>query len=482
MSGASMFWRDVLHGCQLDRLLPLPYDRHRLTNEHRTGRTALISFDLDENISHDLFTCASYNGISLRQLTLALYYIFLFKVTDGERDLCVGMNINNRYRSELKTIIGLFDNIIPLRCHFNPNLSFQQHLQKISDMERSSMEFSYLPLDRIFDQHPGSSSSFLSVCFDFGSNQNGISQNDLMVGVTSLRPLFGLNNESEYKISNQFDFTISIKHDIITDQLSCAIYTSVDLFSKASMETMANRFLHMVQSACDITNSLATRAINELSTALPTEQLLMQSVNNTATQTSFPTCLHHDFVQRVTEYPQKLAVELDEQSLTYSELLHYGQLLSLHLMNEYGVTRGETICQCIERSISTVVGLVAVEFVGGIYCPLSPRDPRQRLQALLQQTNSRIVLVHHSTKQKFNDDIISPDIDLIFTQTHSSDETHVGRLSNVIVSPNHVAYIVFTSGSTGIPKAVCFSATYCLRPFSFVHFRHKYDTGTLVVV
>ena len=129
-----------------------------------------------------------------------------------------------------------------------------------------------------------------------------------------------------------------------------------------------------------------------------------------------------------------------------------------------------------------MVGLVAVAFVGGIYCPLSPRDPQQRLQALLQQTNSRIVLVHHSTKKKFNDDIISPDIDLIFTQTQSSDETHVDRLSNVIVSPNHVAYIIFTSGSTGIPKAVCFSAAYCLLPFSFVRFRRKYDTGTLLVV
>ena len=58
---------------------------------------------------------------------------------------------------------------------------------------------------------------------------------------------------------------------------------------------------------------------------------------------------------------------------------------------------------------------MAIEMVGAVYCPLSPRDPLHRLQALLQQTQSRLVLVHWLTKTKFNDDIISFDIDSILT-------------------------------------------------------------------
>ena len=45
--------------------------------------------------------------------------------------------------------------------------------------------------------------------------------------------------------------------------------------------------------------------------------------------------------------------------------------------------------------------MMAIEMVGGVYCPLSPRDPQHRLHALVQQTQSRLVLVHWLTKTKF---------------------------------------------------------------------------------
>jgi non-ribosomal peptide synthetase component F len=65
-------------------------------------------------------------------------------------------------------------------------------------------------------------------------------------------------------------------------------------------------------------------------------------------------CIHHEFVRQAMKYPQKLAVELDDQSLTYSELLYYIQLLSLDLLTNYGIIPGEIICQCTERSLSMV--------------------------------------------------------------------------------------------------------------------------------
>ena len=91
---------------------------------------------------------------------------------------------------------------------------------------------------------------------------------------------------------------------------------------------------------------------------------------------------------------------------------------------------------------------------GGVYCPLSPRDPQNRLNALLQQTQSHLVLVHCLTKSKFNDDIISLDIDSILCITKINTDIDIYQLSNVEVIPDNIAYIIFTSGSTGTPKAV----------------------------
>ena len=98
--------------------------------------------------------------------------------------------------------------------------------------------------------------------------------------------------------------------------------------------------------------------------------------------------------------------------------------------------------------------MMAIEMIGGVYCPLSPRDPQHRLYALLKQTESRLVLIHHLTKTKFNDNIISLDIDLLLTDNDVESDVDIDRLSNVVITSDNIAYIIFTSGSTGRPKAV----------------------------
>ena len=65
MTAANMFWLDTLHDCKLDQSLPLPFDRYRLSNEHRTGRGISISFDFGQHLSHHFLTYASSNNINL---------------------------------------------------------------------------------------------------------------------------------------------------------------------------------------------------------------------------------------------------------------------------------------------------------------------------------------------------------------------------------------------------------------------------------
>ena len=99
--------------------------------------------------------------------------------------------------------------------------------------------------------------------------------------------------------------------------------------------------------------------------------------------------------------------------------------------------------------------MMAIEMVGGVYCPLSPRDPQHRLHALVQQTQSHLVLVHQLTKKKLNRGITSRDIDAILTEPDVDTEVDVDRLTDVLTTADNIAYIIFTSGSTGISKAVC---------------------------
>ncbi|CAF1093095.1 unnamed protein product [Adineta steineri] len=92
--------------------------------------------------------------------------------------------------------------------------------------------------------------------------------------------------------------------------------------------------------------------------------------------------------------------------------------------------------------------------VGSAYCPLSVRDPPQRLQVLVNQTQSRLVLVHASTPAIFSPDNLTLNIDCIIRLEERFSEINLNELSDVPVTTESVAFVIFTSGSTGIPKAV----------------------------
>jgi fengycin family lipopeptide synthetase D len=92
--------------------------------------------------------------------------------------------------------------------------------------------------------------------------------------------------------------------------------------------------------------------------------------------------------------------------------------------------------------------------IGGVYCPLSPHDPEHRLHSLVEQTQSRLVLVHSSTKTKFSDHIILFNMDSLLINNLVANDANIDQISNIILTPKNIAYIIFTSGSTGTPKAV----------------------------
>jgi fengycin family lipopeptide synthetase D len=91
---------------------------------------------------------------------------------------------------------------------------------------------------------------------------------------------------------------------------------------------------------------------------------------------------------------------------------------------------------------------------GAVYCPLSPRDPEQRLRALVEQTQSRFVLVHWMTRDKFKDDDFVFDINGAINTDKVVNDDDLERMSSVTVTSDSIAYVIFTSGSTGTPKAV----------------------------
>jgi non-ribosomal peptide synthetase component F len=355
MTAASLFWVDALHNCSIDQSLPLPFDRYRLCDEHRTGRGISVSFDFGEYLSHEFLAHSLLNNIAPEHLALACYYTFLFKLTNGECDLCIGMNTDGRYKEELMSVIGMFVNAIPLRCQLDPQWSFYQLLNHVQEIMTNSLEYSYFPLQRILAQHPNASKpAFLDISFDFHSYESNNNKSEVIIGDSSLYAMSSSIKINENEIMSKFDFTLMIQNDLNTNQLLCTIDATLDLFHAETMYKIAQRFHSMLEQLFNLTYDLMKKPVYELSLILPDERSLMSSMNNT--QVLFPSvnCIHHKFVYQVMKHSQKLAVELDDQSLTYSELLYYVHLLSLNFLNNQQLIPGEIVCQCVERSLSMV--------------------------------------------------------------------------------------------------------------------------------
>jgi non-ribosomal peptide synthetase component F len=153
------------------------------------------------------------------------------------------------------------------------------------------------------------------------------------------------------------------------------------------------------------------------------------------------------FVERACHLPNKIAVVFDDQSITYGEL--YSLVNSLACRLSRIVQPGDIVCQCVERSIEMVVGILAIFMCNTVYCPLNPYDSNQRHRTLLSEVNVKVILVHNSTAHLFidNDRICMVRID----QDNRNDPFVIDK---TVDDPSAIAFLVFTSGSTGTPKGV----------------------------
>ncbi|CAF1664970.1 unnamed protein product, partial [Adineta ricciae] len=346
MSTSGDFWRAQLDGYDLERGLVLPVDRHRLSNNERSGRAWVGQFSFDDDLSRSFLSFASSHNVTLFQLGLATFYAYLFKLTGGQQDLCVGSINANRYRVELRDLIGMFVATLPYRVQLDPNGSFEQLVEQVRDRCLSILEHSHYPLQHIIGSHHAP--AFLETMFDFITIESNDEQMSLDGAVLESVPL-----EQSDSIA-KFDMMVTLVHSQSTG-ISCSIVCSQDLFDDTTVQLMTERFScllhHLFNSALFTTEK---QPLHQLSLILPHEQLLIDAMKNNDNHrpSSTDQTISQLFCEKVSSYSQKVAVDLDEQSLTYSELLVYAQHLAVVLIDTHGVKEGDIVCQCVERSLS----------------------------------------------------------------------------------------------------------------------------------
>ncbi|CAF1171409.1 unnamed protein product [Didymodactylos carnosus] len=390
------------------------------------------------------------------------YYLLLNKIANNEKDLCVSCVSSNRYRSEIESLIGNTANTVPYYFKLNPEKTFEQLLKQVKHLCLDIMNYSYLPYSEILKlyAHQRTSAIFLPYVDATLSFETTLDNNIYLNDQTSMSKLIDQKSLNLIRQSVKFDFTLIINYDTEEQKLHYSFNYSHDVFNHSTIEIISQRFEQLVEQLFNSLFNKQTQPIYELSLILPFERQLLYDINQTHVDYGRDQlkCIHHLFVDRVLDYSQKVSVILDEQSLTYSELLYYVQLVSVQLIQVHHVRPQQIICQCLERSIEMSIGILSIITCGAIYAPFNPQDPSARLQSLLQDSQSNHIIVHQFTKEKFciNEAVVDLiNINQIISQAGDSIEYRdFNYLSSVQTNIDKIAYVLFTSGSTGIPKAV----------------------------
>ncbi|MCH9617237.1 MAG: Tyrocidine synthase 3 [Chlamydiia bacterium] len=157
----------------------------------------------------------------------------------------------------------------------------------------------------------------------------------------------------------------------------------------------------------------------------------------------------HLVSRNAKKIPTKVAVRYSDKALSYLELDNLSTLLASQLIQK-GVQPGDVIGIGLFNSISLLVGILGVLKSGGVYLPLDPNYPDTRISNMTKDSNTKLIIIDNDSRtffesiqiDKYNFDILSPN--------HTVVELP-------ILSPKQPAYVVYTSGSTGIPKGILVS-------------------------
>ncbi|MEJ7738042.1 MAG: amino acid adenylation domain-containing protein [Chitinophagaceae bacterium] len=430
------YWKQQLAG--VPPLLELPTDHLRPSEPSYQG--ASLSFSLSTIFSASLNQLSKQSDTTLFMTLLAAFNTLLHRYTNQE-DIAIGHPIAECSIGETGKLKDSLQNILVMRTDLSGNPGFRELLVRIRKLVLDAYAHKDLSLERLVEvlssERGSNHLSLFQVMFSYQDfNVNETDANRL---IKSFR-----TKENQTPL---IDLSLSIED---TPQGLIGVWEyNMNLFDANTIARMAEHFKILLEGI--IANP--EQRISQLPILSKAErhQLLFEW-NNTYTKYPDDKCIHELFEEQVIKTPNFVAVMFEKQQLTYNELNERSNQLAHYLRNN-GVKEETLVPICIVRSVEMIIGILGVLKAGGAYVPIDPNYPRTRIQHMLKDTNSSIVLSTTECIELLNDQVNTAKIvDLKYEWSIIAEQPTVNLENNAV--PSNLAYVIYTSGSTGKPKGV----------------------------
>lgn len=368
---------------------------------------------------------------------LSVFKILLYKYS-SQKDLIVGIPITNRDRKELESVIGFFDETLPLRSKISGELTFSSAL----DIVKQTTSEAFSNKDTSFE------TIVKAVNPERSLSVNPIFQVMFIYNKDEPMPLEGedlkwYNKVFDYKVS-KFDLTLYAAES--DKGIELTFEYSHDLFKETTIKRILNHFENILEQALEHPD-LKVQDLSLLSDNEKNELLNIGRSNLSPQISNEITLIHHLFENEVIKNPDKTAVVSNNSHYSYSYINKKSNSLTRRL-NTCGVKGNERVGLCVDQSVEMIIGILGILKAGACYVPLAVDAPKDRVKFMVEDADIAQIVIGHETQHFFED----KELQLHNIENLNDDKSDFSNFK-LSEKPN-LAYTLYTSGSTGQPKGV----------------------------